>query len=108
MSNVLEGKTAIITGAGSGMGLATARLFHQHGANIVLADFSGAQEKTAVELGDRTVPIQADISNAADAKAMVEPGHQRIRRTRHSVQYCRAQMLRWCSTMRRWSPTSTR
>ena len=71
MSNVLEGKTAIITGAGSGMGLATARLFHQHGANIVLADFSGAQEKTAVELGDRTVPIQADISNAADAKAMV-------------------------------------
>lgn len=71
MSNVLEGKTAIITGAGSGMGLATARLFHQQGANIVLADFSGAQEKTAVELGDRTVPIQADISNAADAKAMV-------------------------------------
>ncbi len=72
MSNVLEGKTAIITGAGSGMGLAAARLFHQHGANIVLADFSGAQEKTAVELGERTVPIQADISKAADAKAMVD------------------------------------
>src|SRR3954447_15386279 len=72
MEKLLEGKTAVLTGAGSGMGLATARLFHQHGANLVLADISGAQENTAKELGDRAVPIQADVTRADDAKAMIE------------------------------------
>lgn len=72
MDRQLEGKTAVITGAGSGMGLATAQLFHAHGANVVAADISGAQDNTAKELGDRAVAIQADVSKAADAKAMID------------------------------------
>ncbi|WP_020109986.1 SDR family NAD(P)-dependent oxidoreductase [Nocardia sp. 348MFTsu5.1] len=72
MDKLLEGKTAILTGAGSGMGLATARLFHEHGANLVLADISGAQETTAKELGERAVAIQTDVSKTADSKAMVD------------------------------------
>lgn len=72
MDRLLEGKTAILTGAGSGMGLATARLFHKHGANLVLADISGAQDTTAKELGDRSVAIQTDVSKAADSKAMID------------------------------------
>jgi NAD(P)-dependent dehydrogenase (short-subunit alcohol dehydrogenase family) len=72
MEKQLEGKTAVLTGAGSGMGLATARLFYAHGANLVLADISGAQEKTAKELGDRAVPIQADVTRPEDAKAMID------------------------------------
>lgn len=72
MTNQLEGKTAVLTGAGSGMGLATARLFHKHGANLVLADISGAQETTAKELGDRAVAVQADVSKTSDAQAMID------------------------------------
>jgi NAD(P)-dependent dehydrogenase (short-subunit alcohol dehydrogenase family) len=72
MDRQLEGKTAVITGAGSGMGLATSRLFHAHGANIIAADISGAQENTVKELGDRAVAIQADVAKAEDAKAMID------------------------------------
>lgn len=72
MDKQLEGKTVVLTGAGSGMGLATARLFHAHGANLVLADISGAQEDTAKELGDCAVPIQADVTRNEDVKAMLD------------------------------------
>lgn len=43
MGGILEGRTAIVTGASVGVGLAIARRFHEEGANIVLAD---ADEET--------------------------------------------------------------
>jgi NAD(P)-dependent dehydrogenase (short-subunit alcohol dehydrogenase family) len=43
----LEGKFAIITGAGSGMARASARVFVREGARVLAADISGRQEETA-------------------------------------------------------------
>ena len=71
-SGRLNGKVAIITGAGSGMGRATAKLFHAQGARVVLGDISGVQMEVARELGDGAVALHADVSAAADAKAMVD------------------------------------
>ena len=47
----LEGKFAIITGAGSGMARASTRVFVREGARVLAADISGRQEETAAELG---------------------------------------------------------
>ncbi len=79
-SGRLAGKVALITGAASGMGEATARLFHREGADIVLADLNQARgEAIAAELtGALFVPL--DISapaawQAAAAAAEARFGH---------------------------------
>ena len=48
----LDGKVAVITGAGSGMGKASAHIFVREGAQVVVSDVSGAEKDTAAELGD--------------------------------------------------------
>jgi NAD(P)-dependent dehydrogenase (short-subunit alcohol dehydrogenase family) len=63
--------TAILTGGGSGMGLAAARLFHAEGANVVLAGRSDASVRVAEELGDRAIAMRADVSRAGDVQALV-------------------------------------
>lgn len=72
MSGRLDGKVAIITGAGSGMGAATAELFYREGAKVVLADISGEQDTLAKYLGDNAIGVQTDVSQAADVETMVE------------------------------------
>jgi NAD(P)-dependent dehydrogenase (short-subunit alcohol dehydrogenase family) len=72
MADRLEGKVAIITGAGSGMGEATAELFHREGARVVLADISGEQEKLAKRLGDGAVAVHTDVSKPGDVAAMID------------------------------------
>lgn len=72
MKKVLEGKVAVITGAGSGMGRCTAELFYAEGARLVLADISGQEQDVAARLGDRAVALTADVRRAADAKAMMD------------------------------------
>ena len=68
----LQGKTAIITGAGSGFGEGMARRFAEEGANVVVADLNGeGAERVASEIGDRAVAIAVDVSIAADNSAMV-------------------------------------
>ncbi|MEP2774054.1 MAG: SDR family NAD(P)-dependent oxidoreductase [Fulvivirga sp.] len=49
MEQLLKGKTAIITGASSGIGKSTAILLAKNGANIVVADIDEKQGKTVVE-----------------------------------------------------------
>jgi NAD(P)-dependent dehydrogenase (short-subunit alcohol dehydrogenase family) len=66
-----EGKVAVITGAGSGMGRAAAHLFHEHGEKLVVADISGAQNDTAAEIGGDLIPVQTDIAQAADVETMI-------------------------------------
>jgi NAD(P)-dependent dehydrogenase (short-subunit alcohol dehydrogenase family) len=68
----LDGKVAIVTGAGSGMGRASARLFAAEGAKVVCADRSGAQDEAAKEIGPDAVPVQVDVSDSAQVKAMVD------------------------------------
>jgi NAD(P)-dependent dehydrogenase (short-subunit alcohol dehydrogenase family) len=66
----LDGKVAVITGAGSGMARASARVFVREGARVLGADVSGREQETAEELGDAFVPFGADVSEEADVEAM--------------------------------------
>lgn len=66
----LDGKIAVITGAGSGMGRASARVFVAAGAQVLAADISGRQDETAAELGAAVVPCKCDVSVEADVEAM--------------------------------------
>ncbi len=72
----LKGKSALITGAGSGMGRAMAHLFAQRGAGIVICDkdlSSAEMVKGQVSgLGARAIAIQADVSNPEQVNAMVK------------------------------------
>jgi len=68
----LEGKTAIVTGAGSGFGEGMAKRFAEEGANVVIADLDGDKaERVAEEIGARAVALQVDVARAQDNQAMV-------------------------------------
>src|SRR4051794_39485768 len=71
MPGRLDGKVSIITGAGSGIGAATARRFHAEGAKVVLADISGAQEDIAKELGDGALAVHTDVSSSESVQSMI-------------------------------------
>jgi NAD(P)-dependent dehydrogenase (short-subunit alcohol dehydrogenase family) len=66
----LDGKIAVITGAGSGMGRASARIFVREGAKVLAADISGREKETADELGDAVVPFHCDVTQEPDVEAM--------------------------------------
>ncbi len=69
----LEGKTAIITGAGSGFGEGMATRFALEGANVVVADINGeAAERVADEIGERAIALMVDVAKAADNQKMVD------------------------------------
>lgn len=69
---VLDGKVAVITGAGSGMAKASTLAFVREGAKVLAADISGAQDQTAAEAGDAVVPCHADVTVESDVAAMIE------------------------------------
>lgn len=66
----LEGKVAVITGAGSGMARACVKVFVREGAKVLAVDVSGREEETASELGDAVAPCHCDVTNEADVEAM--------------------------------------
>jgi 3-oxoacyl-[acyl-carrier protein] reductase len=68
----LEGRTALVTGASRGIGRAIAQELSRAGASVVVGYRTGQDEAEALaaELGGRAV--QADVSNAEDAKRLVE------------------------------------
>jgi NAD(P)-dependent dehydrogenase (short-subunit alcohol dehydrogenase family) len=76
MSLRLDGKNALITGAASGIGRASAIRFAQEGANVCVADRQlAAAEETAAkvrELGRKSLAVQVDVSNPAQVQAMVD------------------------------------
>lgn len=66
----LDGKIAVITGAGSGMARASAHVFVREGAKVLVADITGREEKTAAALGDAAVAFRCDVTKEADVEAM--------------------------------------
>src|SRR6185295_18201038 len=72
---LLESKVAIITGAGSGIGKATAQLFAKEGAKVVVSDISEKNGKTVVEEikknGGEAFFVRADSSKPEDNAALV-------------------------------------
>jgi len=68
----LDGKVAVITGAGSGMGRASSKVFVREGAKVLAVDISGREEETATELGDSVKAFHADVTKEEDVEAMFE------------------------------------
>jgi len=71
MAGRLQGKSCIITGAGSGMGKAMAELFAAEGAKLVLADISGNEATVAAAIGNGAVAVHCDVSSEDDVKLMI-------------------------------------
>ncbi|GAA1724170.1 SDR family NAD(P)-dependent oxidoreductase [Aeromicrobium alkaliterrae] len=64
MSTQFEGRRALVTGAGSGIGAATARLLHRRGGEVVLSDLD-LESATAVatDLGERASAVRLDVTD---------------------------------------------
>ena len=80
----LDGKIALITGGGSGMGKVASSLFADEGAGVVLTDVADAAGEAAaaeiVAAGGEALYVHADVSREADAKAMVDAALDRFGR----------------------------
>jgi NAD(P)-dependent dehydrogenase (short-subunit alcohol dehydrogenase family) len=67
-----EGKVAIVTGGGSGMGAATARRLADEGARVAVGDIDGElAEKVAAEIGDAALAIQFDAGDVSSVERLV-------------------------------------
>jgi 3-oxoacyl-[acyl-carrier protein] reductase len=75
MTGLLQGRVALVTGAGQGIGLAIAREVYGHGAAVVLADLDGERaEEAARQLGGGAIGAACDVTKEADV-------HDVVRRT---------------------------
>jgi NAD(P)-dependent dehydrogenase (short-subunit alcohol dehydrogenase family) len=78
----LNDKVCVITGGGSGIGRATALLFAQEGAQLVVADKRNAQAVVTecADKGAQAMAVEADVAVAADVRRMIEAAVERFRR----------------------------
>jgi NAD(P)-dependent dehydrogenase (short-subunit alcohol dehydrogenase family) len=75
----LRGATALITGAASGLGAATARRFAEGGANVVLLDRDVARaQEFAAGLGEQVLAVGADITSEEEFAAAIAAIHERF------------------------------
>jgi NAD(P)-dependent dehydrogenase (short-subunit alcohol dehydrogenase family) len=68
---LLDGKVAVVTGAGSGMAKASVKVFVREGARVVAGDVSGAEKDTATEVGEGVIAVHCDVTNESDVEAMM-------------------------------------
>ena len=71
----LAGKVALITGAGSGIGRASAILFAREGAKVAVVDYAAAEGKETIKLvedaGGTAIFVEADVSKGSDIERMI-------------------------------------
>src|SRR5213596_2845004 len=76
MNISFENKVALVTGAASGLGLATAKAFAEAGASVVLADWDEKAVQAAAEQlaagGYTTLAIVCDVSDDEQVEAMIQ------------------------------------
>jgi NAD(P)-dependent dehydrogenase (short-subunit alcohol dehydrogenase family) len=76
MNISFENQVALVTGAASGLGLATARAFAESGASVVLADWNEKEVQAAAadlaHQGYKTLAVRCDVSDDAQVEAMVK------------------------------------
>src|ERR671925_1138520 len=76
MNSFFENKVALVTGAGSGMGLATAKAFAEAGASVVLADVQEEAVRAAAEQleasGRKALALRCDVSDDGQVASRIE------------------------------------
>src|SRR5262245_31928504 len=84
VQRMTEGKVAVVTGAGSGIGRAVSVTLHTTGYAVVLAGRRAEELRKTSELGipdhESMVPVPTDISDPASVKALFETVHERFGR----------------------------
>ena len=80
--NRLEGKTALITGAASGIGMETAKLFASEGAKVLVVDVNDSEgEQTAAAIcdsGGEALYQHADVSSSVETEAMIRKAEEKF------------------------------
>ena len=84
MSGILADKVSLITGAGSGIGRASAIAFAREGSQVVVSDINaeGGEETVSriSEMGGQAIFVSADVSHAGDVEALVQSAVQQYGR----------------------------
>lgn len=85
-AGMLDGKVAVITGAGQGIGRACVDVFLREGAKVVAVDFSGAEAQVAEQCGPGVFPCHADVSKEDEIAAMFDAALEHFGRVDASIQ----------------------
>src|SRR5437660_11736463 len=76
MTGIVEGKIALVTGGGGGIGRAAALAFAREGAKVAVADFDAAAARDTVaqinQAGGQAITLTGDVTRAEDVLAMVQ------------------------------------